>query len=172
MSFYDATATKSNTITVPSQEVMSRVKGKVTMTTFTNILDEEGFYLGIPSRFNSDKEYFKQYLRFKPDLKIKYEYYWANSGSKSVHRRFPDMTDEQRAATIADIYEVNFDMFQTLEEISKKKDLSSESYRLVREIKLEDGRSTFLRIFNDSKRMPEEKEITAAFKRLIDGAVL
>ena len=81
------------------------------------------------------------------------------------------MTDEQRAATIADIYEVNFDMFQTLEEISKKKDLSSESYRLVREIKLEDGRSTFLRIFNDSKRMPEEKEITAAFKRLIDGAV-
>lgn len=171
MSFYDATATKSNTITVPSQEVMSRVKGKVTMTTFTNILDEEGFYLGIPSRFNSDKEYFKQYLRFKPDLKIKYEYYWANSGSKSVHRRFPDMTDEQRAATIADIYEVNFDMFQTLEEISKKKDLSSESYRLVREIKLEDGRSTFLRIFNDSKRMPEEKEITAAFKRLIDGAV-
>lgn len=171
MSFYDATATKSNTITVPSQEVMARVDGKVTMTTYTNILDEEGFYLGIPSRFNSDKEYFKQYLRFKPDIKIKYEYYWANSGSKSVHRRFPDMTDEQRAATIADIYEVNFDMFQTLEEISEKKDLSTEGYRLVREIRLEDGRSTFLRIFNDSKRMPEEKEITAAFKRLIDGAV-
>ncbi len=171
MSFYDATATKSNTITVPSQEVMARVKGKVTMTTYTNILDEEGFYLGIPSKFNSDKEYFKQYLRFKPDMKIRYEYYWADAGSKSVYRRFPKMTNEQRAATIADIYEIDFDMFQTLEEISKKKDLSPENYRLVREIRLEDGRSTFLRIFNDSKRMPEEKEITAAFKRLIDGAV-
>jgi len=60
MTFYDATATKVNTITKPSQEVMSKIDGKVTMTTFTNILDEEGFYLGIPSRFNSDKEYFKQ----------------------------------------------------------------------------------------------------------------
>ena len=171
MSFYDATATKMNTITRPSQEIMARVKGKVTMTTYTNILDEEGFYLGIPSRFNSDKEYFKQYLRFKPDIKIKYEYYWADAGSKSVYRRFPDMTNEQRAERIADIYEINFNKFQTLEEISKKKDLSGEKYRLVREIKLEDGRSTFLRIFNDSKRMPEEKEITATFKRLIDGAV-
>lgn len=171
MSFYDATATKANTITRPSQEIMSRVEGKVTMTTYTNILDEEGFYLGIPSRFNSDKEYFKQYLRFKPDMKIKYEYYWADAGSKSVYRRFPDMTDEQRAERIADIYEINFKMFQNLEEISKKKDLSSEGYRLVREIRLEDGRNTFLRVFNDSKRMPEEKEITAAFKRLVDGAV-
>lgn len=171
MTFYDATATKVNTITKPSQEVMSKIDGKVTMTTFTNILDEEGFYLGIPSRFNSDKEYFKQYLRFHPDMKIKYEYYWANAGSKSVHRRFPNMTDEERAERIAEIYEINFNMFQNLEEISKKKDLSPEGYRLVREIKLEDGRSTFLRIFNDSKRMPEEKEITAAFKRLVEGAV-
>ncbi len=171
MSFYDATATKSNTITRPSQEILAKIDGKVTMTTYTNILDEEGFYLGIPSKFNSDKEYFKQYLRFKPDLKIKYEYYWADAGSKSVYRRFPDLTNEQRAQRIADIYEINFKMFQTLEEISQKKDLSTEGYRLVREIKLEDGRSTFLRIFNDSKRMPEEKEITAAFKRLVEGSV-
>ena len=171
MGFYDVTATKSNTITRPSQEVIAKIDGKVTMTTYTNILDEESFYLGLPSKFNSDKEYFKQYLRFKPDMKIKYEYYWANSGSRSVHRRFPNLTDEQRAKRIADIYEINFKMFQTLEEVSKKKDLSTENYRLVREIKLEDGRSTFLRVFNDSKRMPEEKEITAAFKRLVEGSV-
>ena len=171
MGFYDVTATKSNTITRPSQEVLSKIDGKVTMTTYTNILDEEGFYLGIPSKFNSDKEYFKQYLRFKPDMKIKYEYYWADAGSKSVYRRFPKLTNEERARRIAEIYEINFKMFQTLEEISQKKDLSTEGYRLVREIKLEDGRSTFLRIFNDSKRMPEEKEITAAFKRLVEGSV-
>lgn len=171
MCFYDATETKKQTITEPSQEVMKRVEGPVVMTTYSNILDEEGFYLGVPSRYNSDKAYIKQYLRFKPDIKIRYEYYWADAGSKSVKRRFPDLTDAQRAERIADVYEMDIDKFQTPEEISAKIDLSGEGYRLVRQIRLADGRSTFLRIFDDSNRLPQEKEITAAFKRLIDGAI-
>ena len=171
MWFHDVTETEMNTITVPSREIMKRVEGKVVMTSYANILDEDGFYLGIPSRFNNDKDYFKQYLRFKPDIKLKYEYYWADAGSASVRRRFPDMTDEQRAETLADVYELNFDKFLNPEEIAAKIDLSGEGYRLVREIRLADGRSTFLRIYDDGKRMPEEKEITAAFKRLIDGSI-
>lgn len=171
MWFHDVTETKYNTITVPSQEVMDRVKGKVTMTTYSNILDENGFYLGIPSRFNYDREYFKQYVRFKPDLRTKYEFYWADAGSKTVRRRFPDMTDAERAEVLSDVYELNFKMFQNPDEIASKIDLSGEGYTLVREIRTDDGRRTFLRVFDDSKRMPEEKEITAAFKRLADGAV-
>lgn len=171
MWFHDSTETKKQTITVPSQEVMARVKGPVVMTTYSNILDEEGFYLGVPSRYNSDKAYIKQYLRFKPDIKIKYEYYWADAGSKSVKRRWPDLTDYQRAERIADVYEMNIDKFQSLDEISRKIDLSGEGYRFVRNIVMDDGRSTFLRVFDDSQRLPQEKEITAAFKRLIDGAI-
>lgn len=171
MWFHDVTETKYNTITVPSQEVMDRVEGKVTMTTYTNILDENGFYLGIPSRYNYDKEYFKQFVRFKPDLKTKYEYYWTDAGSKTVRRRFPNLTDAERAEVLSDVYELNFKMFQNPDEIAAKIDLSPEGYTLVREIKMADGRRTFLRVFDDSKRMPEEKEITAAFKRLVDGAV-
>lgn len=171
MWFYDATATKSNTITKPSQEVMDKIDGKMTMTTYINILDENSFYLGLPSRFNYDKEYFKQYTRFKPDLKLKYEYYWADSGNKTVRRRFPNLTDEERAQVLSDVYELNFKMFQTLEEVSQKAELGGEGYGLVREIKHEDGRKTFLRIYDDSKRMPEEKEITAAFKRIAEGPV-
>ena len=49
MWFYDVTATKSNTITVPSQQIMDSIDGKVTMTTYVNILDENSFYLGLPS---------------------------------------------------------------------------------------------------------------------------
>ncbi len=171
MCFYDSTETKKRTLTRPSQDVMSRVKGPVVMTTYSNILDEEGFYLGVPSRYNSDKEYISQYLRFKPDIKIRYEYYWADSGSKSVKRRFPDLTDAERAERIADVYEMNIDRFQTPEEIARKIDLSGEGYRLVRQIRLKDGSTTFLRVFDDSQRLPQEKEITAAFKRLVDGPV-
>ena len=171
MSFYDSTQTKKRTITVPSQEVMNRVKGPVKITTYTNILDEEGFYLGIPSRYNVDKEYLKPFIRFKPDIRLDYEYYWADAGSASVRRRFPDLDDRQRADRIADVYDMDIDMFKTPSQISEIIDLSGEGYRLVRQIKLEDGRSTFLRIFDDSQRLPGEKEITAAFKRLVDGAV-
>ena len=171
MGFHDSTETKRRTLTIPSQEVMSRIQGPVEMTTYSNILDEEGFYLGVPSRYNSDKAYIKQYLRFKPDIRIRYEYYWADSGSKSVKRRFPDLTDAERAERIADVYEMNIDRFQNPEEIARKIDLSGESFRLVRQIKLKDGRTTFLRVFDDSQRLPQEKEITAAFKRLVDGPV-
>ncbi len=171
MWFHDSTETKRQTITVPSQEIMARVEGPVTMTSYVNILDEDGFYLGVPSRFNSDKAYIKQYLRFKPDIKIRYEYYWADAGSKSVRRRFPDLTDAERAERLADIYEMNINKFQSPEQIAQKIDLSDERYRLVRHIEMEDGRSTFLRIFDDSQRLPQEKEITAAFKRLVDGAI-
>ncbi len=171
MCFYDSTETKKLSITPPSQEVMNRVKGPVVMTSYVNILDDGGFYLGVPSRYNSDKAYIKQYLRFKPDIHIRYVYYWADTGSPSIRRRFPDLTDEQRAERLADAYEVNFDRFLSPEEVAREVDLSDEEYRLVRRIELSDGRSTFLRIFDDSQRLPQEKEITAAFKRLIDGAV-
>ena len=171
MWFFDVTATKSNTISVPSQKIMEELDGKVTMTTYVNILDENSFYLGLPSRFNTDKEYFKQFVRFKPDIKVKYEYFWADAGNKSVRRRFPNLTDEERAQVLSDVYELNYKMFQNPEEIAAKVDLSEEGYGLVRELKREDGTKTFLRIFDDSKRMPEEKEIAAAFKRLVDGPV-
>ena len=171
MWFHDVTATKSNTISVPSQEIMDRVEGEVTMTTYVNILDENSFYLGLPSRFNTDKEYFKQFVRFKPDIKVKYEYYWADAGSMSVRRRFPNLTDEERAQVLSDVYDLKFKMFQNPDEIAAKADLSGEGYGLVRELVTEDGTRTFLRIFNDTKRMPEEKEIAAAFKRLVDGPV-
>lgn len=171
MWFYDVTETKVNTISVPSQEIMARIDGKVTMTTYVNILDENSFYLGLPSRFNYDRDYFKQFVRFKPDVKLKYEYYWADAGNQSVRRRFPNLTDEERAQVLSDVYELNYNMFQNPDEIAEKADLSGEGFGLVRELVTEDGAKTFLRIFDDSKRMPEEKEIAAAFKRLVDGPV-
>ncbi len=52
--------------------------------------------------------------------------------------------------------------------LAGKVDLSGEDYRFVREIKLGNGKKTFLRIFNDNNIFPDEGQITAAFKRLVD----
>lgn len=171
MGFLDVTETESQTITVPSREVMDAVEGPVEITTYANILDEEGFYLGIPSMVNYDKNYLKPYIRFKPDIRMKTVYYWADAGSVAAGRRFPGLTDGQKAERIADVYEMDFDRFLSPQQVAEKADLSGEGYRIVRQIKLADGRSTFLRYFDDSQRQPGEKEITAAFKRLISGSV-
>ena len=171
MCFHDSTETKMCTLTPSGQDVMSRIKGPVDMVSYVNILDEEGFYLALPSRYTSDVAYIRQYLRFKPDINVKSVYYWADAGSKSVKTRFPDSTDGQREESLADVYEVDFDMFLSPEELAKQIDLSGEGFRLVRKITTKDGDSTFLRIFDDGMRLPQEKEITAAFKRLVDGSV-
>ncbi len=171
MCFHDSTETRMRTLTESGQDVMHRLKGPVEMVSYVNILDEDGFYLGMPSKYTSDVAYIRQYLRFKPDIRVKSVYYWADAGSKSVRRRFPDLTDAQRAERLADVYEVDIDKFLSPEELAQKIDLSGEGFRLVRKITAKDGRSTFLRIFDDGMRLPQEKEITAAFKRIVDGSI-
>ena len=66
---------------------------------------------------------------------------------------------------------MDFDHFLSPQQITRLVDLSGEGYKTVRQIRLADGRTTFLRYFDDSQRQPGEKEITAAFKRLVWGSV-
>lgn len=47
MSFYDATHTKMRTLTPNSQDIVARMDGKLTITTFVNIL-EENYWAGLP----------------------------------------------------------------------------------------------------------------------------
>lgn len=171
MFYHDSTETKMMSLTPESQEVMSRIKGRVDITTYANILDEDCFYIGVPDRYNDDKKYIRQYLRYKPDTRLKYVYYWTDCGNKAIARRFHNLTNEERVVTIADIYGMNPKMFMGPEKISSIIDLSGEKFRLVRQLKAENGNESFLRIYDDSERLPKEKEITAAFKRLVDEPV-
>lgn len=166
MSYYDATATKSKTLTPNSQAVMEKLDGGMTITTYVNILD--GFWGEVtPNRTLYDRKRFEQYIRFKPEIKLDYVYYWHPTENKDLDVRFPNMTDEERAREIAKSWKFDFDDFLTPEEINERIDLSAEEYHFVREIERENGQKTFLRIFNDNQRHPGESEITAALKRMI-----
>ena len=69
--YYDATATKANTLTIPSQEVMKKLDGGLTLTTYVNLLDDN-FGKGMPSQRNWEMSKFEDYIRFKPESKMKY----------------------------------------------------------------------------------------------------
>lgn len=93
--YYDATYTKSNTLSKESQEVLKNLEGDLTITTYVNLLDES-FYYGLPRNRNKDFERFEKYFRFKPDIKMKYVYYYDKANNPSLEWRYPNKTDDER----------------------------------------------------------------------------
>lgn len=166
MSFYDATSTKSNTLTPASQEVIKKLKGGLTITSYTNMLDDQNLWIALPRAVNVDLLRFRQYVRFKPDTKLDFVYYYDTLKNPGLEKRYPNMTARQRMEKIADNQEMSSSLVISPEEVRKKIDLSAEGNTFVRAIKRESGEQTFLRIFDDQAILPGESEITAALKRV------
>lgn len=166
MGFYDASRFKRNTLTPKSQEVITKLKGDLTITTYVNILDKDYPY-GIPRNWNRDFYLFKQYWRFKPELKMKYVYYYHKTYYPLLDKTFPRLTDRERMVELATREKIDTSRFLSPEQINKIVDLSGEDYRFVRQIESANGEKTFLRIFNDFMIHPSESEISVALKRLV-----
>ncbi len=167
--YYDGTYTKSNTLAPESQEVIKNLKGPLTITTYVNILAPD-YFSGLPFNRNYDLARFERYLRFKPDIKMKYVYYYHKANNPELDAQYPDLNDEERAKALCKISSLNFKMFKTPEEIEEIIDLSGEDYQFVRIVEQENGRKEVLRLFNDNERHPREGEISATLKRFIAKA--
>ncbi|MDR1720541.1 MAG: Gldg family protein [Dysgonamonadaceae bacterium] len=170
MSYYDATRTKANTLTPNSQDIVARMDGGLTITTYVNILDEQNnYWYGLPRNVNQDLDRFKQYTRFKPEIKMKYYYYYhpAPGNAEALEKQFPGMTDRERMVKTTTIFRLDSTLFHRPEELKAIIDLEPEGYRFVRLLERENGQKTFLRVFDDIYHHPFESEISAAFKRLV-----
>lgn len=165
MSYCDVTRTKSNTLSLSSQKVISKLKGGLTITTYINMLDEK-YWLFTPDMIKSDINRFKQYQRFKPEIKLKYVYYYHKVNNPSLDKQYPGLNDEELINKLREDRKWKFKILSS-EEVAKKVDLKPEQYRIVRLLERETGEKTFLRIFNDGALFPYETEITAAMKRLM-----
>lgn len=166
MCYYDATSTKSKTLTLVSQDVMKKLDGGLTITTYVNLL-EDNSWKGMPSHVNYDAEQFKQYIRFKPEIEMKYVYYYDKAENDFLDRQYPALNDEQRAKELIKVHNYDSTMFLSPAEIKKIINLEPEGNRFVRVIERENGQKTFLRIYSDNMRDPSEQEITAALKRMV-----
>lgn len=167
MGYYDTTATKRNTLTPKSQEVMSKLDGGLTITTYVNLLDRE-YYHAIPEKVNEDLERFKQYVRFKPETKMKYVYYYDTPSNNAwVANRFPKMSLAEQAKGVADMRDLDFSLFISPKELKKTIDLTDEGNTFVRLVERENGQKAFLRIYDDFMKFPGEAEVTSVFKRMV-----
>lgn len=148
MCFYDTTATKQRTLTPNSQSIVARMDGGLTMTTFVNIL-EENYWAGLPRSVNDDLRRFKMYTRFKPEIKMKYVYYYDKAKNPELDKAYPNLSDRERMLKRAEIWNLDSNMFMRPEEVRKIADLGPEGNRFVRLLERDNGEKTFLRIFDE-----------------------
>lgn len=170
MFYYDATRTKLRTLTKASQEIVSKADGGLTITTYANALDEDRWlWMGMPRAELDDMRRFREYIRFKPEIKMNYVRYFARGNNeKSLNQRFPRLNDRQRMAKVAQTYGVDSALFLPVSELGKiKGTLEAENFRHLKVLERENGQQSVLRVFDDAMGFPSEAEISAAIKRLV-----
>ena len=167
--YYDASYTKENTLAQESQEVIKNLEGGLTITTYVNLLDED-FYNGVPRNRNNDLKRFEKYIRFKPDIEMKYVYYYDKATNSSLEWRFPNKTDEERVELLCQANKLDREMFMSPEEMKKIIDLGPEQNKFLRIMERDNGQKAFLRMFHDNRKHPDEAEISAALKRFTSPA--
>ena len=132
MTYYDTTATKSNTLTENSQGVVAKMEGGLTITTYVNALDLNDLWTGMPRQVKQDQERFRQYVRFKPEIKMKYVYYYDTVADPRQDERWPGKNTKERFREVVKGYHLDSTMFLTPEEIRKQIDLWPEGNKFVR----------------------------------------
>jgi ABC-2 type transport system permease protein len=166
--YADATATKTMTLTVNAQKIIKETGDEpVEVTSYINLLDNR-FWYGRPEDRNQDMVRWEPYLRFKPDIKFKYVYFYDSTGDKHLFKYTPGMTVKGLAEKYARSMKLDIKMFKTPAEMRKTIDLRPEENRYVMQLKYKD-KTTFLRLFDDQVVFPTETETSAALKRLMQA---
>ena len=166
--YFDATATQSNTLAVSARKILKETGDEpLEVTSYINLLDNR-FWYGRPDKRNQDMARWDLYLRFKPEIKFNYVYYYDSTGDKNLFKYNPGKTLKELAEQHAKSMKLSLSDFKTPEEMHRLIDLRPEQYRYVMQLKYK-GRTTFLRLFDDQLVFPAETETAAALKRLLQA---
>jgi ABC-2 type transport system permease protein len=166
--YVDLTATRAMTLTANSQAIINEMGDEpLEVTSYINLLDGR-FYYGRPEMRNQDMARWEPYLRFKPNIRFKYIYFYDSTGDKDLFKYNPGKNPKTLAEQYARSQKLDLTMFETPAEIRKIIDLRPEENRYVMQLTYK-GRTTFLRLFDDQIVFPTETETDAALKRLLQA---
>lgn len=159
--YFDTTATKFNTITPFSQNLLGKIKGPVSITCYTNLLGNDN-PMGMPENRKSDFNFWEPYIRFLPQLELKYVNYFHPTDTLNSLQRIDSIAAYQSA-----VHGWYMNDFLSPKKIDQLVDLSKEGYlnpvrRIAQGIKYQ-----YLRLFNDGIKVPSEQNIATAFSGLI-----
>jgi ABC-2 type transport system permease protein len=178
--YLDATAQQINTIRRETQKNFSKLgDDELEVTTYSNIFEfllRKGWFLP-PKEYNSYLDTWEPYVRFKPDMTFKFEYFYyaTPSDEQALHQMFPGKTLPQIVGITAKMLEMDSALFKSPQEIRRQnKDLDNYSgFASVIQLKYK-GKKAFLRkippasgLINDQYGNGHESTINAAIHRLI-----
>lgn len=167
--YHDTSQIRANTLTDNSIAAIKALRGPLSVTTYVNVADYD-CWSAAPSTVNEDKDRFKMYLRFKPDIRMKYVYYYDEPLHNSDYGT-GGMSTEELSMKMAEGLRIPWKRVLSPDEIHSIIDLSGEKNHVVKEMVTADGRRMWLRIYDDMTKYPGEQEITSALARLEDGAL-
>jgi ABC-2 type transport system permease protein len=160
--YLDATATGQNTLSEHTQKIIRGLDAPLEVTSYINLLD--GTYgFGTPEQRNADLARWEDYQRFKPDIRLRYVYYYDSTDG--IFKFNPGLDITGIARKYARELKVDLQTFKRPEEIRKVADLAPEFNRYVMQLRYKD-KTTFLRLYDDLSVFPGETETAAALKRL------
>jgi ABC-2 type transport system permease protein len=123
--YLDVTATKSETLAPAAQKIIREMDGPLEVTSYINLL-ENHFWSGVPAQRNADLARWEPYLRFKPDIRFRYVYYYDSIPDKSMFKYNPGMSLRALAERYSKASKVDLDRFKTPAEIRQLIDLRPE----------------------------------------------
>ena len=154
MGYIDTTSNKQNTLTPVSQEIIDRVDGGLTITTYVNILDRAYSSYAYPNFIMKNREEFKRFTRFKPETELKVVYYYAMPNVANPTPQVDEMAWQQ-ARRLCEVYEIDSTMLLSRKEVDEMADLKSEGYRFMREAVRENGQRGWIRPFQGDRFMED-----------------
>jgi ABC-2 type transport system permease protein len=167
--YLDATAAKTNTIPRRMQDLIKAMgDSTLEVTLYGNLLGAD-FGHALPEARNASymAKMWEPYLRFKPDIRFNYVYYYNTKDSIFLHSP-SGQTLAQIASDRANGLDFDISRFKTPEEIRKIVDLEPEDYKLIIQLKYR-GRTQFLRTYPSNENpWPDLTNVAAGFKRLLN----
>ncbi len=166
--YYDASRTKFNTLSKASEAVLKKIDGEITLTSYANVLHPLSTN-SLPDRVKEDMNYFQNYLRYIPQLKMDYVYYYDKVSNTYISGGADNLNIEEQLNRTVELNELDKNLILSPEEIKKKIDLKSDQGSIVRKFSYK-GKESSVRMFFDILQYPSEYETTAALKRLFVDA--
>ncbi|SHF65356.1 Gldg family protein [Pedobacter caeni] len=166
--YYDATATKVNTITKTSQDLLKKMGDEpIEMTEYVNGI-EDSYFRAKPSERIADIARWEPYLRFKPNINLKWVYYYDSIPGLTAGLVENKTSFSQYVLFMSNIEQLDLRDFLSPAEINKQLKPQSEESRVFMRLKYK-GKETSLRTFPapDNDFWPKEEETGAALKRLM-----
>lgn len=168
--YLDVSRDKRNTIDSATQAVIKQLDGsRIEATLYVNLILPTIQYAMPIKRNIYVWEFWEKYLRFYPNIDLKYRYYYNNTPktAKLMEMFYGKKPKEEVAAITAKMYKFDLSKAETPVMIDSTTNLVDESYYIVIGLKYK-GKEVFLRTFADTYKWPSEYNLSGAIKELVE----